>query len=116
METHSATAHTRAGAALADSDALQLGAAGRYDAFFPRGSEKKRSPLSGSGGRGRSDSRTARLPAVAPGYRVRRPARPCPFRLSKRWPVGIDCALARHRAAWAQAGVSQLTTVGLELL
>src|SRR3979411_38656 len=52
---------------------LEAAGGGRY-AFCRRGSEKNGSPLSGGGGGGRSDSRPARFPAVAPGYRVRRPA------------------------------------------
>src|SRR5450759_375029 len=64
MEADPTTTHARAGAALANPDAVQLGATGRHDAFFPRSCESQRSPLSRSVGRGRGDSRTAWLPAA----------------------------------------------------
>src|SRR6266550_1309370 len=64
MEAHPALAHAGTGAALADSDALQLGATGRHDAFFSGSCQKKSSALPGSSGRGRGDSGTAWLPAV----------------------------------------------------
>ncbi len=47
METDSAPAHAGAGAALADADALQLGASGRHDAFVPRSCETQRGALPG---------------------------------------------------------------------
>ncbi len=55
METHSAAEDTRAGSALADVDALQLGAQGRNDAFISRGRKTKPGPLFGSRRRRRRD-------------------------------------------------------------
>ena len=37
------------------------------------------------------------------------------FVFQRRWIVGIDWPLARHGAAWTQAGVSKFATVSLEL-
>src|SRR5258706_1999208 len=104
MEADTEVAHPRTGSTLADVDALQLGTSGWHDALFSRGCEKKRSPLSGSCGRSRGDSRTAWLPTVVAGYRVGRSPRSRPFRFSKKWLVGIDCAFARHRTAPTEDG------------
>src|SRR5438093_657549 len=60
----STPAHASAGAALADPNALQLGATGRHDAFVSGSGETQRSPLSRSVGRGRGNSGAAWLPAT----------------------------------------------------
>src|SRR5258708_14830262 len=44
------------------------------------------------------------------------PAGSCDFRISEGWFVGFDRPLARYRAAWTQASVSQSAAISLELL
>src|SRR6266446_571121 len=115
METDSAPAHARAGAALANLDALQLGAAGRHHAFVRRSCQTQRGALPGSRGRRRGDPRTAWLPAIAAGHRVGGPARSCTLCFSAGRKVGIDRTLKGHRAARKKAVVSFIATVGVEL-
>src|SRR2546429_3628305 len=116
METNPTAAHATASPTLADFAALQLGNAGRNHAVVSRGGEEKRSALFGSRRFSRCDPGTTRPSAAFVGHRIGGLARPCPLRLSEQRTMGIDCAIARHRLAWTETGLSHSATVGLELL
>src|SRR3954452_21679503 len=87
---------TGEGASMAYRNALQLGTRRRHHALVPRSRQTKRSALFGSLRLGGGYTRAAWLSALAPGYRISRPARSRYLRVSAERFVGIDCAFTRH--------------------